>query len=340
MKKTFVTLLVVVVVVAAGIYFLSGYVFETAADKFIPQLVPQLEQYGIHVIDYEFSAIKFSTPRTVSVYDTRVTFNLNDANQNKAYESYFLAEKLNFTFTNIENPAVLLSCEQINLYVDRSADIPGTSFGRFDNGYVKLHDPITLSDPQTGLKKLFKNVSDLFDEKQISPNISLNAQVTFKVEDKKSQAYLYTVQQEGKTSFRFEQDDIRNMADIFELELSDEEVAIIAQYPLRAPLIMRITSDAKETSRNAHQRDPSVPEDAYRHVLWSYLLTNKFGETFAEKVTDAHETLPTNTAAERKMDFHNNRIGREFAKRGVRRNRILWLVKYDRRVIRYTENVG
>jgi hypothetical protein len=78
-----------------------------------------------------------------------------------------------------------------------------------------------------------------------------------------------------------------------------------------------------------------VPEDAYRHVLWSYLLTKKFGPEFAEIVTDAHETLPTNTAAERRMDFHNNRIGRDYAQRGIRRERILWLVKNDVNVIRY-----
>ena len=94
---------------------------------------------------------------------------------------------------------------------------------------------------------------------------------------------------------------------------------------------------AKDTSKDAHKRDRSVPEDAYRHVLWSYLLTQKFGPEFAETVTDAHETLPTNTAAERRMDFHNNRIGREFAQQGVKRERILWLVKNHRDVIRYPE---
>ncbi len=337
MKRFFITLLVLVVVLVTGVYFFSSYIFEKAADKFIPRLLPQLAQHGIHVSDHSYSAIKFSDLRTVTVYDMRVNFNLK---QDKQYESHFSTDRINFTFTHIKNPAVLLTCENFNLNIDRSADIPGTSFGRFDNGYVKLHDPITLSDPQTGLNKVLQNVSDLFDEKQISPNITLNALVTLKVGDKKSQAYLYTVQREEKTAFQFEHDDIRKMADTFEIELSDEEVAIIAEYPLRAPVIMRITSDARETSRNAHRRDPSVPEDAYRHVLWSYLLTQTFGEAFAEKVTDAHETLPTNTAAERKMDFHNNRLGREFANSGVDRNRILWLVKYDPRVIRTPESVG
>ena len=205
---------------------------------------------------------------------------------------------------------------------------------------MQLRDPILLSDPYVGVNRLLQYVSDLFAEKEVQPNIILRALVTLNVNDNTAQAYLYTVRGPQGVALRFEEQDIRNMADTFELELSDEEVEIIARYPVRAPLIMRITSDAKETSERARRRDRSVPEDAYRHVLWSYLLTQKFGPDFAEQVTDAHETLPTNTAAERRMDFHNNRVGRDYAERGVPRERILWYVKSNPEVIRYPHEVS
>ncbi|WP_238314615.1 DUF6973 domain-containing protein, partial [Methylobacterium crusticola] len=75
---------------------------------------------------------------------------------------------------------------------------------------------------------------------------------------------------------------------------------------------------AETTAHNAHAKDRTIPEDAYRHVLWSYLLTKEFGPAFASRVTDAHEQGPTgNTPKERKQDYHNNAVGRRYAREGI-----------------------
>ncbi|MBN1478702.1 hypothetical protein EH223_17220 [candidate division KSB1 bacterium] len=335
MKKFVLFFLIITVSLFAILYVGSSFVFDAAVDKVAPRLLPQLAERGINIDTYEYASIKIRPPRTVTIQKLSTSFELALPHQEQKLPSFFYAERVNFHITHLKNPAVVISCDNFQLYVDRSHDFPGTSFGRFDHGFISLRDPIQLSDPRAGLKNVLQKLSDIFNEKEMDPNVIVRAQVTLKVRDKEAQAYLYTVRDDRSAALRFEEKDIRIMADTFELELSDEEVAIIAKYPLRAPLIMRITSDAKESSRQAHRGDPSVPEDAYRHVLWSYLLTQKFGETFAEQVTDAHETLPTNTAAERKMDFSNNRVGREYAKRGVSRDRILWLVRNDRNVIRH-----
>jgi hypothetical protein len=337
MKKFYITLLVLVIILVAGIYFGSGFIFDKVADKMLPHFLPRLAERGVNIENYDFSSINLVPPRTITISDVRTSFELDVPNLNRKFPASFYAEKVNFHITNLKDPTAFISCDNFQLYVDRSADFPGTSFGRFENGFVKLRDPIRLKDPQAGLKLMMQKLSDAFNEKDVDPNVDVRANVTLNVRDKEAQAYLYTTRDENGASLRFEEKDIRQMADTFDLELSDEEVAIIAQYPVRAPIIMRITSDAKDTSKEAHRRNSSVPEDAYRHVLWSFLLTKKFGPEFAEKVTDAHETLPTNTAAERAMDFNNNRVGREFAQQGVKRERILSLVKSHRDVIRYPE---
>ena len=85
----------------------------------------------------------------------------------------------------------------------------------------------------------------------------------------------------------------------------------------------------------ARERDGSVPEDAYRHVLWSYLLTQEFDAEFAEKVTDAHEIgSTTNTEAEHRMDYNNNAVGRRYAAEGVAEPEVLSRVRRDPAVIR------
>lgn len=339
MKKFLIISLIIITLAVTAVYFLSGFIFNAAADKLIPQLLPYLASRGIDISDYNYKSIKFSSVRTITVYDVHIKFNLKLTRQrNIKYESFFLADKINFYITDLKKTAFILSCDNFKLYVNRTENFPGTTFGRFDHGYLQMQDPVLLSNLRIRLKKMQQDISNLFNEKNMASNIIIRALVTLKVRGKKSQANLFTVIEEGHTSLRFKEKDIKKMAATFEIKLSHEEAAIIARYPVRAPAIIRITSEAETFSRHARKTDRSVPEDAYRHVLWSYMLTQEFGNAFAEKVTDAHETLPTNTAAERKMDFHNNRIGREYANQGVNREKILWLVKNDRQVIKYPHN--
>lgn len=334
MKKCIITF-IIIFIVATGIYFISGLIFNAAGNKIISKLQPQLKNQGISLENYDFKYIRFSSLRTVSVYDFHsiITLQLSSQN-NKSYSTIFYAEKINFHLKNLKPTALTVSCSNFRMYVENASDIPRTSFARFNQGYVKLAQPIVLSQPLSGLKSELQNINNLFDEEKINSNLIIRAQVTIKLGNKNAQAYLYTVQEKGQTSLQFKKEDIINMADTFTLQISDEEAAIIAQYPLRTTRILQITMDAKTTSRKVKKGNRSVPEDAYRHVLWSYLLTKEFEPDFAEQVTDAHETLPTNTPAQRAMDFHNNRIGRNYALQGVSRDKILWLVINDKNVIR------
>ena len=330
--------LVIFIIFIAIIYLSSGYIFDAAAKKILPSVLTHLADRGIEIVDYDFEGIRFTSLSTISARKTRANVKLKRGVTDDELKADFFAEKINIHLKDVLHPAVNLSSNNFQFKVEKATEIPGTKFGRFDRGHVKFHDPISLANPRDGLLRILEDISGFFREEDISPNIDLRAIVTFSVNGRESQAFLYTTAGKNGPVLRFAEDDIRRMADTFQLELSDDEVNIIADYPLRAPTIIRITSDAKESSQNAHRRNRAVPEDAYRHVLWSYLLTQKFGKEFAEMVTDAHEVLPTNTAAERRMDFHNNQIGRQYALRGETRNRILWLVNNDPRVIKKPED--
>jgi hypothetical protein len=119
------------------------------------------------------------------------------------------------------------------------------------------------------------------------------------------------------------------------------DIDIIALNPLRAPQLLRIRSKAARVAANAHADDPIVPEDAYRHVLWSYLLTKEYGTDFARQVTDAHELTADETEKNgpdaglyHRQNYHNNEAGRLFAQQGVQESDILHLVMTDPKVIR------
>ena len=57
------------------------------------------------------------------------------------------------------------------------------------------------------------------------------------------------------------------------------------------------------------------PGNAFQHIVWSALLTWRFGPGTAKEITDRHETDPRAVSAEmfRQMDFANNYYGRALA---------------------------
>ena len=124
--------------------------------------------------------------------------------------------------------------------------------------------------------------------------------------------------------------DLHAVSDEFDEPLTEAEVKLLADNPLRAGQLLRIKNDAETTAENAKTADASVPQDAYRHVLWSFLLTNKYDAAFAKRVTDSHEEGDTgNSPAEREMDYNNNQVGRQYAELKVRRAEILGKIKSD-----------
>lgn len=122
--------------------------------------------------------------------------------------------------------------------------------------------------------------------------------------------------------------------------LTDAEVELYSKYPDRMMRLKEIANYASEMARIEHAKDILVSEDAYRHVLWSWLLTKEYGEQFAKKVTDAHEAIGSkNTEAQHIMDYKNNEIGIKYALEGIEEQDILPKMMDDPDVIKYPEDI-
>jgi hypothetical protein len=55
--------------------------------------------------------------------------------------------------------------------------------------------------------------------------------------------------------------------------------------------------------------------DAFKHAYWSALMTFYYGEPWAKALGNAHEKRPNNPKIEKRMDLHNNAVGRGHGKR-------------------------
>ncbi len=111
----------------------------------------------------------------------------------------------------------------------------------------------------------------------------------------------------------------KNMANQFiknQVGCSAKEVLFILKNPLDAYSIHQAANKANQltwsnfSSSNNFEDDKS---DAFRHFIWSGLVTHEIGETKAIEFLDAHEDCPENKPLARVMDLHNNNQGTRFA---------------------------
>jgi len=162
--------------------------------------------------------------------------------------------------------------------------------------------------------------------------------VSFEIHGAPIRASIESRQIDGITFLRMPVQDLITISAVLDEGLTSQEIRILSENPMLAPQLLKIRNYARTTAYRAGKNDASVPKDAYRHVLWSYLLTREFGEAFSEKVTQAHEinAVLDNTAAQTAMDFKNNAVGRKYARLGYEESSLLSRLRKDPAVVRYS----
>jgi len=191
-----------------------------------------------------------------------------------------------------------------------------------------------LFDPSASLEQSLPKIVELVTSGTAHLPMKAEGTLQFDLKNRPTTLRLKVQETPEGHALALEAADVEKLSERFAEKLTAVEVTLVATNPLRAPKLLRIKDDAESTAASAHAQDPTVPQDAYRHILWSYLLTKQFGKEFAEQVTGAHQQGDTgNTPSERDMDLHNNRIGRQYADAGLQRTQILQKLSEDKDVI-------
>lgn len=157
----------------------------------------------------------------------------------------------------------------------------------------------------------------------------------FTIKGNRFYAELYTVREGSGVRLVMNAEDVRRIAMHLDEDLTDAEILLISRNPVRAPRLFEIKEYTKREAEEASSGSRAVPQDAYKHVLWSYLLAREFGDEFSKEVTDAHEEGGRgNTEADHLMDYQNNVIGRRYALEKVPEAEVLERMMKDPAVIR------
>jgi len=182
---------------------------------------------------------------------------------------------------------------------------------------------------------LLYNAASLFSDGKTVIPATLSGILHFKMAQEAVRARVYTqIRSDGYYALQVNEEFFQTMAWYNRLDMTEAEARLLSKNPMRMPRLINIMDKAKQESQR-YAEVPTIPEDAYRHILWSYLLTKAYGPDFAKQVTDAHEIGDTtSTEAEHQMDYKNNAIGREYALANVKQHEVLTRLLDDANVIR------
>lgn len=217
---------------------------------------------------------------------------------------------------------------------DRHEQLP---FDRFANARLVIGD-LPLGGPRQTADAIRETLKALFFENRSKSLVDFSGEVILDIEGDDQVAWLYT-ERLGKTfALRFRESDIEAIAAAKGMDLIPEQIEIVSHDPLRAPVLLVLTDQARTLSQQ-HAPDDIWLQDAMRHVIWSFLLTRAFGPAFATTVTDAQELRPGNTPNERAMDYHNNAIGRRLVAEQVSLAALPGRIQSDPDIIRHPDEV-
>jgi hypothetical protein len=345
MRKCFWFSQIAVLFFLGGLFFFSGTLLEKGSLKALDYLASQAAGKGFELIQPEFRNVEFLSARAVAWNDVSTKLKLRKTPLfSSAQEVFLKSARIVLSLESIWERTFLLTVEEMNL---AATNIHGKSqpigdrpaLGQIEGRHLTFFFQLDFLKPwetSTQLSWIFKNIVDLLNEGRSSLALTFSGVSTLWIRGKPFTVELRTELDDYQTIIIMDETDVRVISQKFDLlrPLTLAEVKLLSRNPLRAPRLLKIKQYARKVSTDAHLHDPAVPKDAFRHVLWSYLLTKEYGADFAMKVTDAHEEGRTeNTRDERLMDINNNRIGRNYAKSGHPETSLLAILMYDPEVI-------
>ena len=219
---------------------------------------------------------------------------------------------------------------------------PQKSIKRLENGRFLMDFKLNFFRPFSAKAQIIStlyNLSSFFSNGSTFVPVDFSGILHFTFNDEPIRARFFTKRRSnGSYALQINEEFFQTAAWSNNYKMTDAEAKILSEYPFRMPELVNIMAEAKQTSEGVNNiRD--IPEDAYRHILWSYLLTRAYGPKFAKQVTDAHEIGDSsNTEAEHQMDYHNNAIGRKYAMSNYKKHELLRRLINDKNVIREPRN--
>jgi hypothetical protein len=199
--------------------------------------------------------------------------------------------------------------------------------------FIEYETYVSILKPHQSMRRVYNNLSEILDRGDTTGRLRMQGTVYFDFgEDKIIPQRFTTRTSSGVTRIVLNREDLNLVAPKFGSRLSDGDLNLVADHPLKALRLLEIRQETEEKSRELRWAQKEFPEDVYRHVLWSYLLTKEYGSAFARLVTNSHEIGSYNSEEEIAKDRQNNWVGINYAENNLPEAKLLDRIKSDPRV--------
>ncbi len=322
-------------------YLIGGYIARSTVKYGLEYIEPELARNGIILKHFNYGDVRLRSPNSFSIQSVDIKIDLEkEFYGKKSFSAEFNSGNVIIRFSKLRDPALEFSLRDFNLYIQPNEENPNRPFGKFENASWSGEIPLRIYNARESGELILSKLKTLFNENSIPDKVDFKGDAILNLDGQDIRIRIYTERKDGRTFLFFNKDDLLAAADNFEnFNLSEEEAMLLSQYPARTLHILKITRDAQRISEKLKSSQSNFPDDAFKHIYWSYQLTRTFGPEFSKEITDAHETMPNNTPAQRKMDFHNNEIGRILASESLNVEDLRKYVLNSEDVIRFPDEI-
>ncbi len=246
-------------------------------------------------------------------------------------------EKIEAEMDSIPSGMAFITAKNINI-VSASIEKPMLSnqyaISRIEVDYLTYQTRVSLTHVEDSMRSVYQHLSEILARGDTQAQLELEGTLYFKFQDRELKQRFRSISSETLTRLVLNRDDLESLAPQFADRVSIGDLDLIASHPIKAPRMLEIRQEAEAKTRSLKWSEKNLPEDAYRHILWAYLLTKEYGEDFAFLATNAHEEGSYNTPEEITRDRTNNMLGIKYATEGVSEDQIHKIIHSDHRVIR------
>jgi hypothetical protein len=342
----------------AFILILCGIVYA-GIHVFFDQLSYRAMAYAIETLqspNLKLSELSYADAALSSLSDVTWTdFNITATKVSSGPSKETMKAKVSIKELKIETVGFFVglfnvSAKGLNISIE-SSDAASSSDHDLPNGLQEgnLLIPLKLNVMNPGkakaqLRNYVIEMKNLWEFGKTTVPINFKAEEILAMKGNSFAISLWVEQKDGNSRLVAKKEDIFFINETIlpkTMTSTPVDIEIIANNPLKAPQLWQICLKSSNTAADAHRQNARIPEDAYRHVLWSFLLTKEYGADFATEVTNAHEMTmdaeeknDPNAKASHQQDYANNETGRQYALQGYSESSILDRVMRDPKVIR------
>ena len=320
------------VALLAVLFLCRKMIMDKALDEGLKHVIAQARGVGIQIHNIDVKEMSPIIPDTIRLYNIKSDLSL--PNKMRLETSFSeLKMKMNFTYYIFEAKGQNFVVKTHSVGPENS--VSSSKFtGRISSPRIRVSFMVSKDNPQKTAQMFISQLNELLATGHTALNISFKGTLTFPYKGDLQEAQIKTVREDDITSLLLDKESVLELiGSEAAKKLTEAELEVIASNPLRASKLLEI-QDYVRREVEKKSLTPNFPQDAYRHVLWNFLLTNAFNEQFAKEVTDAHELGSSNSSFDTDMDYNNNALGRKYALLGLTEAQLTQKVLTDPNIIR------